>query len=85
MSTDKLHPLQESIRIQLGLDAPEPDGPPEGMDSWLSEYEPDMHSSLYGEGLDEETVSTNKHIYELTTGLDPQAPGHWDAVQATGG
>ena len=54
--TDKLHPLQESIRIQLGLDPPEPEGPPEGMKSWLSEFEPDIHSSLYEEDEDEDEV-----------------------------
>lgn len=55
MSTDTLHPIQESIRAQLGLEPEEVNEPPEGMEAWLSEFEPGMHASLYhqdeGEGL----------------------------------
>jgi hypothetical protein len=52
MSTDKLHPIQESILSQLGLAPEETSEPEQGMKAWLSEFEPDMHSSLYREEED---------------------------------
>ena len=52
MST--IQQIQESIRSQLGLEPEETNEPPEGMKAWLSEFEPDMHASLYQEDEDEE-------------------------------
>jgi hypothetical protein len=64
MSTNKLHPIQESIRAQLGLEPEENAEPEGGMKAWLSEFEPGIHASLYAEDEDEDGLTEDSELLD---------------------